>query len=60
MYIHISLRIFTSFLDTLGTGIDVVISMSASISEMVSLKPLGMVVSSANPPEPPPLVEELE
>lgn len=35
--------------------------MSASISEMVSLKPLGMVVSSTPPPPAvPPLVEEFE
>lgn len=39
---------------------DVVRSMSASISEMVSLKPLGMVVSSTPPPAAAPLVEELE
>lgn len=50
----------TSFFDTLGSGIEVVRSMSASISEIVSLKPLGIVVSSPRPPLVPPLVEELE
>lgn len=35
----------TSFRDTLGTGIDVVISISLSISDISSEKPFGIVVS---------------
>lgn len=37
--------VLTSLFETLGTGTGVAKSMSASISEMLSLKPLEIVVS---------------
>lgn len=43
--IHRHIQAFTSLLDTLGTGSDVVISISASISDISSEKPFGIVIS---------------